>query len=89
MYADWTWGWQFAAACRGEDSSLFFAPNYFERRDESPPDPRDPRNLGRAERVRTKTAIAAASVRRLTRRPELLTNLAREHVGHRSARMPR
>lgn len=34
MYADWTWGWQFAAACRGEDSSLFFAPNYFERRDE-------------------------------------------------------
>lgn len=34
MYADWTWGWQFAAACRGEDSSLFFAPNYFEKRDE-------------------------------------------------------
>ena len=34
MYADWTWGWQFAAACRGEDSSLFFAPNYFEKREE-------------------------------------------------------
>lgn len=34
MYADWTWGWQFAAACRGEDASLFFAPNYFEKRDE-------------------------------------------------------
>ncbi len=30
----WTWGWQFRAACRGEDSSLFFAPNYFERREE-------------------------------------------------------
>ena len=31
---DWTWGWQFDAACRGKDSTLFFAPNYFERRDE-------------------------------------------------------
>jgi WhiB family redox-sensing transcriptional regulator len=29
---DWTQGWQFGAACRGEDSALFFAPNYFERR---------------------------------------------------------
>ena len=27
-------GWQFRAACRGEDSGLFFAPNYFERKDE-------------------------------------------------------
>jgi WhiB family redox-sensing transcriptional regulator len=26
--------WQFRAACRGEDSSLFFAPGYFERREE-------------------------------------------------------
>jgi WhiB family redox-sensing transcriptional regulator len=26
--------WQFDAACRGEDSSLFFAPSYFERREE-------------------------------------------------------
>ncbi len=34
MFADWTYGWQFDAACRGEDSSLFFAPNYFERREE-------------------------------------------------------
>lgn len=34
MPADWTWGWQFEAACRGEDSALFFAPNYFERREE-------------------------------------------------------
>jgi WhiB family redox-sensing transcriptional regulator len=33
-YADCTQGWQFDAACRGEDSSLFFAPNYFEKRDE-------------------------------------------------------
>ncbi|MFL5737995.1 MAG: WhiB family transcriptional regulator [Actinomycetota bacterium] len=30
----WSAGWQFSAACRGEDSSLFFAPNYFERREE-------------------------------------------------------
>lgn len=34
MPTDWTWGWQFEAACRGEDSALFFAPNYFERRQE-------------------------------------------------------
>ena len=34
MRNDWTWGWQFEAACRGEDSGLFFAPNYFERREE-------------------------------------------------------
>jgi WhiB family redox-sensing transcriptional regulator len=27
-------GWQFHAACRGEDSALFFAPSYFERREE-------------------------------------------------------
>jgi WhiB family redox-sensing transcriptional regulator len=27
-------GWQFRAACRGEDSSLFFAPNYFERKEQ-------------------------------------------------------
>jgi WhiB family transcriptional regulator, redox-sensing transcriptional regulator len=26
--------WQFRAACRGEDASLFFAPSYFERHDE-------------------------------------------------------
>jgi WhiB family redox-sensing transcriptional regulator len=27
-------GWQYRAACRGEDSNQFFAPNYFERKDE-------------------------------------------------------
>jgi WhiB family redox-sensing transcriptional regulator len=27
-------GWQSKAACRGADASLFFAPNYFERREE-------------------------------------------------------
>ncbi|MFL5767993.1 MAG: WhiB family transcriptional regulator [Actinomycetota bacterium] len=31
---NWSTGWQFRAECRGEDSSLFFAPNYFERREE-------------------------------------------------------
>jgi WhiB family transcriptional regulator, redox-sensing transcriptional regulator len=34
MPGDWALGWQFDAACRGEDSSLFFAPNYFETRQE-------------------------------------------------------
>lgn len=32
--ADGASGWQFDAACRGEDSALFFAPGYFERREE-------------------------------------------------------
>ena len=27
-------GWQIDAACRGGDAALFFAPNYFERREE-------------------------------------------------------
>jgi WhiB family transcriptional regulator, redox-sensing transcriptional regulator len=27
-------GWQYAAACRGEDAAAFFAPNYFEKRAE-------------------------------------------------------
>ena len=31
---DWRIGWQFLAACRGEDSSLFFAPSHFEKREE-------------------------------------------------------
>jgi WhiB family transcriptional regulator, redox-sensing transcriptional regulator len=30
----WDIGWQYEAACRGEDSELFFAPNYFERKEE-------------------------------------------------------
>ena len=34
MPAGWARGWQFDAACRGEDSALFFAPGYFERREE-------------------------------------------------------
>ena len=32
--ANWMMGWQFRAACRGDDSGLFFAPNYFERKEE-------------------------------------------------------
>jgi WhiB family redox-sensing transcriptional regulator len=30
----WTSGWQLQAACRGEDSTFFFAPSYFEKRRE-------------------------------------------------------
>jgi len=30
----WEYGWQWRAACRGEDASLFFAPSHFETRDE-------------------------------------------------------
>jgi WhiB family redox-sensing transcriptional regulator len=34
LYDDWTWGWQFDGACRSADTSLFFAPNFFEKRHE-------------------------------------------------------
>ena len=34
MPSDWASGWQLYAACRGEDASLFFAPSYFEKREE-------------------------------------------------------
>lgn len=33
-FEGWNEGWQLRAACRGEDSSYFFAPNYFEKRRE-------------------------------------------------------
>lgn len=32
MAEEWASGWQHYAACRGEDSTYFFAPNYFEKR---------------------------------------------------------
>jgi WhiB family transcriptional regulator, redox-sensing transcriptional regulator len=31
---DDTPGWQFRAACRGEDAALFFGPSHFERREQ-------------------------------------------------------
>ena len=34
MLDGWTSGWQQRAACRGEDSTHFFAPGYFEKRHE-------------------------------------------------------
>jgi WhiB family redox-sensing transcriptional regulator len=34
MFAPADDGWQCKAACRGADAALFFAPNYFERREE-------------------------------------------------------
>ncbi len=30
----WEYGWQWRASCRGEDSSLFFAPNHHESKEE-------------------------------------------------------
>jgi WhiB family redox-sensing transcriptional regulator len=30
----WEYGWQWRAACRGEDTSLFFPPSHLEERDE-------------------------------------------------------
>jgi WhiB family transcriptional regulator, redox-sensing transcriptional regulator len=30
----WEYGWQWRAACRGEDSALFFAPNHLETKEE-------------------------------------------------------
>lgn len=30
----WEYGWQWRAACRGEEAALFFAPNYPEPKDE-------------------------------------------------------
>lgn len=32
--SEWEMGWQYRAACRGEDAEMFFAPNYFERKEE-------------------------------------------------------
>ncbi|HLA93832.1 MAG TPA: WhiB family transcriptional regulator [Actinomycetota bacterium] len=52
MPAGWARGWQFDAACRGEDSALFFAPGYFERREEKA-----------AREVRAKAICAGCPVR--------------------------
>jgi WhiB family redox-sensing transcriptional regulator len=30
----WDYGWQWRAACRGEDAPVFFAPNHFETKPE-------------------------------------------------------
>jgi WhiB family transcriptional regulator, redox-sensing transcriptional regulator len=49
---DWAMGWQFRAACRGEESALFFAPNYFERREQK-----------NAREVRAKAICARCPVR--------------------------
>jgi WhiB family redox-sensing transcriptional regulator len=34
MFNDLEMTWQYSAACRGEEAELFFAPNYFERKEE-------------------------------------------------------
>ena len=52
MSGDWAKGWQLHAACRGADSTLFFAPNYFEKREEK-----------QAREVQAKRICAACPVR--------------------------
>ena len=34
VHVAWDEGWRQLAACRGEDAAWFFAPSYFERREE-------------------------------------------------------
>jgi WhiB family redox-sensing transcriptional regulator len=46
--------WQLRAACRGSDAVLFFAPNYFERREEKD-----------AREARAKAICSVCSVREL------------------------
>lgn len=48
----WEYGWQWRAACRGEDSGLFFAPYHTEERDER-----------RARERKAKSICAACPVR--------------------------
>ncbi len=31
---EWEMGWQYQAACRGDEAEMFFAPNYFEKKEE-------------------------------------------------------
>ncbi len=52
MPSEWTWGWQMRAACRGADTTLFFAPSYFEKREEKD-----------AREVRAKAICARCPVR--------------------------
>jgi len=55
MYSNWRmWGWQLKAACRGEDPGLFFAPHYFERREEK-----------KSREARAKAICVRCSVREL------------------------
>lgn len=49
---DWRYGWQYLGACRGQDTSIFFAPSHFERRDEK-----------RAREARAKALCAVCPVR--------------------------
>ena len=60
---EWSTTWRFRAACRGEDSSLFFAPSYFERREEKDERERRAREIcGRCE-VRTECLEYALKTR--------------------------
>jgi WhiB family redox-sensing transcriptional regulator len=49
---DWEQGWQFRAACKGEDAVFFFAPNYFETKEEK-----------RAREAKAKAICARCEVR--------------------------
>jgi WhiB family redox-sensing transcriptional regulator len=66
MQNDWANGWQHLAACRGEDSTPFFAPGYFERRSEK----------------NAREAVAKAICARCPVRPECLEFALTIREGH-------
>ena len=66
MQNDWAIGWQHLAACRGEDSTPFFAPGYFERRSEK----------------NAREAVAKAVCARCPVRPECLEYALAVREGH-------
>lgn len=59
--SDWADGWQLDAACRGEDASLFFAPSYFEKREEK--DAREARAKRFCARCRVREQCLAYALR--------------------------
>ncbi|HXF72255.1 MAG TPA: WhiB family transcriptional regulator [Actinomycetota bacterium] len=64
-WSDGAQGWRFRAACRGEDAALFFAPNYFERKEEK--DAREARAKAICRRCEVRAECLAYALR--TREP--------------------
>jgi WhiB family redox-sensing transcriptional regulator len=66
MFTEYDMTWQYRAACRGEEAELFFAPNYFERKEEK-----------EAREARAKAVCARCEVR-----PECLEYALRTREPH-------